>query len=325
MIDAFWLAEPMAALRRARDAGRFPPALLIHAAPGMGGELLAQYAAQLALCRSDDPPCDRCRDCQRVQAGQHPDQHQIGLIEDSKQLRVEQIRELSAELALSSHGGGAAVAVLQPADMTESAANALLKTLEEPRPGVSIVLVSATPSALPATIISRCMRLRVAPPAPAAAAQWLRQQRGAGDWEGVLAVMGGAPLRALQADPAIVTRLRRECAEALSEAAAGRLDIAGTAAHWARGEDVELRLACVENWVTACIDALAGARTHRDEKRATAHLPAGPPAMNIAALIRFHDSVRELARLVAKPINKGIAIEQLLWQLARAGATAPQV
>lgn len=324
-MDAFWLAEQRAALRRARMAGRFPPALLIHAAAGMGGELLAQYAAELALCRADTPACGRCRDCQRALAGQHPDLYQVGLLDESKQLRVEQIRELTAELALSSHGGGAAVAILQPADMTESAANALLKTLEEPRPGVSLVLVTATPSNLPATIVSRCMRLRVAPPARAATLEWLRQQRGAADWEAVLEVLGNAPLRALQADPVALTRLRRECAAVLTDAESGRLDVTGVAAQWARGEDLELRLACVENWVTGRIDALMRARASAAEPRTTTHLPADSAPMNIAALIRFHDSVRELVRLAAKPINKGIAIEQLLWQLARGGTAALQV
>ncbi len=323
-MDAFWLVEQRAALQRARMAGRFPPALLIQAAAGMGGDLLAQYAAQLALCRADRPACGQCRDCQRVLAGQHPDLYQVGLLDESKQLRVEQIRELTAELVLSSHGGGAAVAILQPADMTEAAANALLKTLEEPRPGASLVLVTAAPSNLPATIISRCMRLRVAPPARAATLEWLRHQRDA-DWEAVLDVLGNAPLRALQADPAALTKLRRECSAVLADAEAGRLDVAGVAAQWARGEDLELRLACVENWVTGRIDALMRARASVAEPRTIAHLPAASAPMNIAALIRFHDSVRELARLAAKPINKGIAIEQLLWQLARGGAAALQV
>lgn len=325
MMDAFWLAEQQAALQRARRAGRFPPALLIHAAAGMGGDLLAQYAAQLALCRADTPACGQCRDCQRVLAGQHPDLHQIGLIEESKQLRIEQIRELTAELVLSSHGGGATVAILQPADMTEGAANALLKTLEEPRPGTTLVLVTAMPSNLPATIVSRCMRLRVAPPARAATLDWLRRQRGAADWEAVLEVLGNVPLRALQADPVALAKLRRECGAVLTDAEADRLDVAGVAAQWARGEDLELRLACVETWVTGRIDALMRAGANAAEPRTTAHLPAGSPPMNIAALIRFHDSVRELVRLAAKPINKGIAIEQLLWQLARGGAAVSQV
>ena len=323
-MEAFWLVEQQQALQRAQRAGRMPHALLIHAADGLGGELLAQYAAQLALCRAHDPPCGHCRDCQRVLAGQHPDLYLVGPLEDSKQLRIEQIRELSAELALSSHGGGAAVAILHPADMTEAAANALLKTLEEPRAGALIILVSAAPSTLPATVRSRCMRLPVAPPVRSATIEWLRRQRGAADWADVLEVLGNAPLRALQADPAAVARLRRECAVALGEAESGHLDIAGTAAQWVRGEELPLRLACVENWVTGRIESLLRLPDGDAEGRTNTHLPADGAAMKIAALIRFHDSVRELARLAAKPINKGIAVEQLLWQLTRAGAAASQ-
>ncbi len=85
----------------------------------------------------------------------------MGPLEDSRQIRVEQIRELSEQLALTAHGGGATVALIAPADaMNANAANALLKTLEEPRAGVTLLLVASVPSRLPATILSRCQSLR---------------------------------------------------------------------------------------------------------------------------------------------------------------------
>jgi DNA polymerase III gamma/tau subunit len=100
------------------------------------GELwLARYAAQLALCRAGCHPAANA-----VTAGcSWPRSIRISYVvsplEDSKQIRIEQIRELAEQLTLTSHGGGATVALIAPADaLNDNAANALLKTLEEPRP-----------------------------------------------------------------------------------------------------------------------------------------------------------------------------------------------
>ena len=85
--------------------------------------------------------------------------------EDAKQLLIEQIRALCDQLALKSYRGGYKVAIVTGADlMTENAANALLKTLEEPPPQSLLILCSARPSRLPATIVSRCQRLTIPKP-----------------------------------------------------------------------------------------------------------------------------------------------------------------
>src|SRR6185312_6892575 len=102
---------------------------------------------------------------------------------ESKQLRIEQVRELAEELALTSHQGGYKIGILSPADsLNRFAANALLKTLEEPPPRTLLILVASQPSRLPPTILSRCQKLRVQPPKRAESLEWLQQTRGAGDW-----------------------------------------------------------------------------------------------------------------------------------------------
>jgi len=210
-LDAPWLAPQIEQLRRARCANRYPTGLLIHDERGAGGEALARFAAQLALCRQPDAPCGRCRDCRMFGAAQHPDFIEVHPIEDSKMIRVEQVRELSEQLVLTSHGGGATVALISPADsMNANAANALLKSLEEPRAAVTLILVSAAPSRLPATILSRCLRLRVVTPARAASVAWLERHKGPGPWSTVLDVLGDAPFEALEADPAELARLTRQ-------------------------------------------------------------------------------------------------------------------
>jgi len=321
--DPMWLAPQMLQLQRTRLAGRFPPALLIHDRRGAGGLWLARYAAQLALCRAAQPPCGQCRDCRQFLAGQHPDFMDIEPLEDSKYIRIEQIRALIEDLSMTAHAGGATVAILHPADtLYINAAHALLKTLEEPRAGVTLILVSSVPSRLPATILSRCQRLRVAAPTRAQSLAFLERHRGPGPWPAVLDAIGEAPFEARQLDPVEVAKLAAETFAALSAIAGGHQDISGLAERWARGEQFELRLTCFETWLTACIDRGAGGPGQLRELRTGAHLPESSWDMNIAALLRLLDAVYELRGFRLSSINRAVALEQLLWQLARVRARA---
>jgi len=318
-IDVPWLAPQIEQLRRARLAARFPSALLIHDQRGAGGLWLARYAAQLALCRDAMPPCGHCRDCRLFLASQHPDFITVAPIEDSKLIRIEQIRELTEQLTLTAHGGGATAVLIAPADtLNANAANALLKTLEEPRPGVTLLLVASVPSRLPATVLSRCQRLRIGTPSRSAALSWLERHKGAGPWSAVLDVLGDAPFEASALDPVEVARLADETFHTLTELATGRVQIAGLAERWVRSESFELRLACIETWLTACIDRAAGAPGQSPELRTGAHLPESSWDMNIATLLRLLEGAYELRRLRLTSINRSVALEQLLWQLPRA-------
>src|SRR5581483_9069057 len=183
-----WLRNQMAALQAAYAADRMPHALLIHEAPGAGGEWLAGWVAQLVLCAHPErAPCLACGACQRVSARHHPDLISLEPVEDSRQIRIEQVRELAQELALTSHQGGYKLAIVSPADLLNRfAANALLKTLEEPPARTVLILVATQPSRLPATLLSRCQRIQVPAPARAEAIGWLEATRGKADWNAVL-------------------------------------------------------------------------------------------------------------------------------------------
>lgn len=313
-----WLAAQILQLRRTQRAGRFPPALLIHDRRGGGGLWLARYAAQLVLCREPDAPCGHCRNCRQLLAAQHPDFFDVAPLEDSKYIRIEQVRALIEELWMTAHGGGATVAILHPADaLYFNATHALLKTLEEPRAGVTLILVTTTPSRLPATIRSRCQTLRIAAPSRAQSLDFLEQQRGAGPWAAVLDAIGDAPFEARELEPREVARLAAETASTLREVVSGRAEVSALAERWGRGEQFELRLTCIETWLTACIDRAAGGGGQLAEMRTGAHLPESSWDMNIAALLRLLDAVYELRGLRLTAVNRGLALEQLLWQLAR--------
>jgi DNA polymerase III subunit delta' len=311
-----WLAPAMASLSAARTAGRFPHALMIHDTVGGGGDWLAEWAAKLALCLSaNDAPCGTCVGCTRVAANQHPDLIRVHPIEDSKQLRIEQVRDLGQELALTSHQGGYKVGLLSPADlMNRFAANALLKTLEEPPPRTLLILVVTQPSRLPATILSRCQKLKVRAPSRAESLEWLQATRGAGDWAGVLDVVGDAPFVAAEADSKAIPALGAETRRTLEEIEAGAADPVATAERWHRNETA-LRLRCFENWLTDRIRRQL-VRAPSPEITQSAHLSRGLSIMNMRGLFELAEGVRDLRSSLDVPINRSLALELLFRRLA---------
>ncbi len=315
--DLPWLEPQKALLRSAWQAQRLAPALLIHEARGAGGEALALWSAQFVLCtQRPRAPCGVCVACQRVAAVQHPDLTVLQPLEESKQIRIEQVRELSAELALTSHQGGYKLAIVSPADaLNRAAANAFLKTLEEPTPSTLLILVVTQPSRLPATVLSRCQRLIVRAPARAEAVAWLQSQRGSGDWDAALDTLGDAPLLAAQSDPAALIEFARETRAVLEAARGGRADPVASAERWAR-TDVGLRLLCIENWLTERIRGHFADPDFSVEVHAGVHLQRGAQVPSICNLFNLTDAVQELKAALDAPINRALALESLLRQLA---------
>ncbi len=154
--------------------GGAPHAVLLVGPAGVGKTTLAMDLAAGLLCTADDPaarPCGACRACRLVASGGHPDVHRVGPEGPGRQVviggpgaRVRGIRDLIAELALLPVEGGARVAIVESAQrMNEDAQAALLKTLEEPPAGVTLILCADAEEPLLPTIRSRCARLRLGP------------------------------------------------------------------------------------------------------------------------------------------------------------------
>jgi DNA polymerase-3 subunit delta' len=155
-------------LRRAFELGRLPHALLFAGPEGIGKQLFATTFAQALLC--ERPPagalqmCDACPACVQVKAGTHPDLLRIARPPDKHELPISVIRGLCADLGLKPMRGGRRVAIVDDADdLNEEAANAFLKTLEEPPPGSVLILIGSSPELQLDTVLSRCRVLRFEP------------------------------------------------------------------------------------------------------------------------------------------------------------------
>ena len=159
--------------------GRLPHALLLQGEPGLGKRHFAQALAQLILCESEQSadamqPCGSCKACQLYAASTHPDALNVQLEEKATQIKVDQIRQLSQFLSQTSHRQGMQVVIIEPAEsMNINAANALLKSLEEPTANTLIILITHAADSLLATIRSRCQMIDVARPSQSQANEWL--------------------------------------------------------------------------------------------------------------------------------------------------------
>jgi DNA polymerase-3 subunit delta' len=294
-----------------------PHALLLHEAPGTGGDWLAAWSASLVLCAQPaTAPCGECASCRRVAALQHPDVSWLRPQEDSRQIRIEQVRELSAELSLTSHGGGYKVGIITPADaLNRFAANALLKTLEEPTARTLLILVATEPSRLPPTVLSRCQRLRTRAPERAESIAWLVAARGKADWDAALDTIGEAPMQAAQGDPAELAQVGTDTRTTLEALATGRTDPVAAAERWARSQ-LPLRLLCFENWLTERVRSRERAGALLAEMRAGPYLSGAAASLNIRELFGLIDEVRDLRATLDVPLNRGLALEALFRRLA---------
>jgi len=160
-------------LRSARSSGRIHSAYLLDGPEGTGKREVAHWLCRLLLCSADGPdPCEQCNSCHKSHldptsgAPLHTDWQR--LLPDGNTFKIDQIRSLQRALSLTSQEGGRRVALLLEADaLSTAAANALLKTLEEPPPRTSLILVARSGDALPSTIRSRSLRLRFRAARPA--------------------------------------------------------------------------------------------------------------------------------------------------------------
>jgi len=303
-------------------------ALLLHAALPSGQFELALTLAQAWLCEhAERAPCGQCTSCRLARQRSHPDLHVVvpealrvefnWLGEDdallrtgakpSREIKVEQVREAIEWSQRSAGSERGRALVLYPAQaLNMAAANALLKTLEEPPGALRIVMAGGDPERLLPTIRSRVQRVALRTPDAAAALSWLRAQ-GVSGGERALAAAGGSPL----------------AAQAIIEAGVSEADLQALPRAVARGDaqhlvgkplplviDLLLRLAH---------DAMAQAAGAAPRFFDASHMP--PPAP-LPALQSWHQELLRAARHDEHPWNASLLVEALVTNGARCWAPA---
>jgi len=171
-----WLDTSFKQLSDRIAAAKLHHALLIQGPSGLGKASFTMQLGQLLLCkaRQGDKVCGQCQSCLLNAANTHPDLH---VVESDKQIGVDQIREAIKKLGSSAHMSGAKVLIIYHAHtMTESSANALLKTLEEPTANTFLLLTTDKPERILATIKSRCEKLALPVPDLDTTLSWVKTQ-----------------------------------------------------------------------------------------------------------------------------------------------------
>ncbi|MBH9520055.1 DNA polymerase III subunit delta' [Pseudomonas aeruginosa] len=177
-------------------------AYLLYGPAGIGKRALAEHWAAQLLCQRPAAAgaCGECKACQLLAAGTHPDYFVREPEEAEKPIRVDQVRDLVGFVVQTAQLGGRKVVLLEPAEaMNVNAANALLKSLEEPSGDTVLLLISHQPSRLLPTIKSRCVQQACPLPGAAASLEWRARalpDAPAEALEELLALSGGAPLTA---------------------------------------------------------------------------------------------------------------------------------
>lgn len=218
-----WLNSPYKHIIAQHQAGRAHHALLIHAVEGMGDEALVWGVSRWLLCQQHEglKSCGRCHGCQLMQARTHPDWYCLEAEKGKSTLGIDAVRQVTEKLFHFAQQGGAKVVWLpDAAQLSESAANALLKTLEEPPANCWFFICSREPSRLLATLRSRCTILHLTPPEEALSLKWLDQEssQGAAAQQTALRLSAGAPGAALQLLEAARWQIRQALCDALSNA-----------------------------------------------------------------------------------------------------------
>lgn len=326
-------------LSRSIAAGRDAHAYLIAGPSGLGKSLLALRLAQALNCeQSEGAPCRACRACNRIERDNYPDVRRVSMATQAaglkpeeaarqKELKIGTVREWQRDMALRPYEGRRRVFLLHDADyLNDEAANALLKTLEEPPPYATLVLVANRDNLL-TTITSRCQVVRLRPLARQQIARALVEHRGLPDDQAELlaAWSNGRIGWALQlATTPELVRQRQEQLDAL-------IDLAqqprSAAFRWAEERSQEYRngqqatvLEWLDLWQSWWRDVLLTAVgcpesiTHMDRRAA---LEQAAQRYEVADIYRFVARLSETTQYLRENVNPQLALENVLLHLPK--------
>ena len=317
-----WQTKNWQNLKKSHQNRRLGHGLLFHGASGIGKKVFAVEFAHWLMCEQplDDKVCGKCKSCNLINAGSHPDLLTLSPEEMGKSIKVDQVRELIQKISLSSHGLGYRVIIISPADaLNINASNSLLKTLEEPPANTILILITDKPSKLMATIRSRTQMIRFDLPSEEQSLLWLNQQN-IDNPEILLKLSAGAPLAAAAMAKDDGLELRDKLFTSWQELAEGDVDALECATMWLKeGFKVlgNLPLNWVSSWLTDMIRSLQGGHIE-----SMANLDYAQTLQNLAGQVDLKsmygllDRLNDTIRLSDTPANQLMLVEGLLLHWA---------
>jgi len=314
-----WQQENWDHLCDYRLQNRVPQALLITGNKGMGKQHLAnQFAISLLCAKPQDNGlgCGLCGSCLLLNAQTHPDFIQIRPDEPGKTITIGQIRNLVTRLTLKPQFESYRVVIVNPADlMSNAAANAFLKCLEEPTERTVILLITDKPAHLPATIISRCQKLAIIKPDKETVLAWLNLQNEEMlhfDVSTLLGLAQGSPLLALEYANDGTLKLRNDCFKAWMDIAKQRRHPAIIAEDWLKLPESPL-IVWIISWIIdiikCCYPIKADWLYNQDLKEPLQELSQ---QMELKNLYKLYDLALISRQRLDTQINKHTMFEEIL-------------
>jgi len=317
---------------------RMPHAFLLYGPQGIGKTLFAEHMAQSLLCDHPDAgghACQTCGSCGWFSQYSHPDYRRVRpeLMDEeeassneaesetatktakasktpSKEIVINQIRGLSDFMNISTHRQGKRVIVLYPAEaLNIPAANALLKSLEEPSTDTVFILVSNSLDKLLPTILSRCHKLAMGMPAREEALVWLQAQ-GVKDADMWLAQQGGAPLAALEMSQ---SDNRAELDEFLRQLSKPGADNSLKLADKMQKMEMPTTIAWMQRWLYDIFSFKQSGRI-RYYPRYERELKALAARVDTDSLLKIIKSTNERQAIATHPLSAKLFLEDMLLE-----------
>ncbi len=306
-------------LRRALGSGRLAHAYLFSGPDGVGKRLMALALVRGVFCR-EGAGCGDCLACRKVDHGNHPDLHLLEA--EGASIKIDQVRDLQRQMALRPLEAPRKVALVDGADrLSPSAANALLKTLEEPTGEALFILLTSRPEGVLPTIRSRCQRLPFGRLAPKLLRKTLIERLGLDEVQGHLlaALSEGSFRKALGKDRELYLEKRRELLKAVTALSPGSIlplfTLAGELA-----EDKE-RLPDILEILQAFYRDLILVRHGRPREELVnidlmEKIEREASRESVTSLLRKLDALGACRRQLDRNVNRQLALEVLLLRLA---------
>jgi DNA polymerase III subunit delta' len=323
-----WHQEAWELLQHQRLKQQVPNALLITGVPGVGKHFFAQQWAQSLLCEQPQVQgmaCGKCISCRLFQGGTHSDFLQLSSSEEQQTIKIDDIREIIELNQKTTNFGSWKVMILQNAHtLNVYAANALLKTLEEPNDHTCIILITDHPLILPATLRSRCQLMSISTPSSSSALAWLKQiteisslakPHDFSNLNLLLALAYGAPFKVLQYMETDELNFREMILKQWLDFCGQRLSVIGLAKQWS-AQDL-LRL--FHHWKSWIIDIIKIQQTGNKENLINqdfmSQFQSIALRINIKELYHFLDELNRYHEALLKNVyhlNACLMIENLL-------------